>query len=90
VAASVALAACGSDAGTTAPQAAAATTNAPGAPTSAGSATSAAPAATPTGAPTTIVAPSSLQFTADLVAGGKVDFRQYAGQTLALWFWAPT
>jgi hypothetical protein len=42
-------------------------------------------------APTsTVAAPSSLQFSADLVGGGKVDFRDYAGTTLALWFWAPT
>jgi hypothetical protein len=31
-----------------------------------------------------------LQFSADLVGGGQVDFRGYAGRTLALWFWAPT
>ena len=79
--ASVVLAACGADPGSTAP---AATTAAP-------VSTAASTAATAsTTVPTTVAAPSSLQFSADLVAGGQVDFRQYAGQTLALWFWAPT
>jgi hypothetical protein len=74
VVASGALAACGADPATTAP-----------------AATAAAPTSAPAAAPlTTVAAPSSLQFSADLVAGGQVDFRQYAGQTLALWFWAPT
>ena len=39
---------------------------------------------------TTPPAPSSLQFSADIVGGGQLDFRSYAGKTLALWFWAPT
>jgi hypothetical protein len=82
VVASAILAACGADPGTTAPAA----TSAPAATTT----PAAVSTATPTTVPTTVVAPSSLQFSADLVAGGKVDFRQYAGQTLALWFWAPT
>ena len=82
VLASALLAACGADPAATAP-AAGATTTAP-------AAVSTASTATPTTVPTTAVAPSSLQFSADLVAGGTVDFRQYAGQTLALWFWAPT
>jgi hypothetical protein len=47
------------------------------------------PATTSTGA-TSSPAPSALQFSADLVGGGQVDLRSYAGKTLALWFWAPT
>ena len=35
-------------------------------------------------------APAALQFSAPLVGGGTIDFSQYAGQTVALWFWAPT
>lgn len=31
-----------------------------------------------------------LQFSAPLVGGGELDFRQFAGTTVALWFWAPT
>ncbi len=31
-----------------------------------------------------------LQFIAPLVGGGELDFRQFAGTTVALWFWAPT
>ena len=34
--------------------------------------------------------PQSLQFTAPLVGGGTVDFTQFRGHTVALWFWAPT
>ena len=35
-------------------------------------------------------APEALQFAAPLVGGGSLDFSQYAGTTVALWFWAPT
>lgn len=34
--------------------------------------------------------PEALQFEAPLVGGGTIDFREYAGTTVALWFWAPT
>lgn len=34
--------------------------------------------------------PESLQFSAPLVGGGSVDFTRFSGQTVALWFWAPT
>ena len=34
--------------------------------------------------------PEALQFSAPLVGGGSIDFTQYAGRTVALWFWAPT
>ena len=34
--------------------------------------------------------PEALQFAAPLVGGGSLDFSQYAGTTVALWFWAPT
>lgn len=37
-----------------------------------------------------VAAPDALQFTAPLVGGGSLDFTQYAGKTVALWFWAPT
>jgi multidrug efflux pump subunit AcrA (membrane-fusion protein) len=70
------LAACGADPGAAAPAATNLTT----------------PVTTPVTTHDTTPAevPSSLQFSADLVAGGTVDFRSYAGTTLALWFWAPT
>jgi hypothetical protein len=34
--------------------------------------------------------PAALQFSAPLVGGGTIDFSQFAGQAVALWFWAPT
>lgn len=34
--------------------------------------------------------PEALQLTAPLVGGGMIDLTQYAGTTVALWFWAPT
>ena len=34
--------------------------------------------------------PAALQFAAPMVGGGSIDFTQYAGRTVALWFWAPT
>lgn len=34
--------------------------------------------------------PEALQFATPLVGGGSLDFSQYAGTTVALWFWAPT
>lgn len=38
----------------------------------------------------TAEAAGALQFSAPLVGGGELDFRQFAGTTVALWFWAPT
>ena len=35
-------------------------------------------------------APSALRFSAPSVGGGTIDFTQYAGHTVVLWFWAPT
>ena len=35
-------------------------------------------------------APEALQLSAPLVGGGTIDLTQYAGTTVALWFWAPT
>jgi hypothetical protein len=35
-------------------------------------------------------APDVLQFEAPVVGGGQLDFRSFAGDTVALWFWAPT
>ena len=43
-----------------------------------------------TTAPPAATAPEALQFTAPLVGGGTIDFTQFAGRTVALWFWAPT
>ena len=51
------------------------------------------PVVTDSGAPETVaaaVAPEALQFAAPMVGGGEIDFTQYAGQTVAMWFWAPT
>ncbi len=45
------------------------------------------------GTPDTVAAtpaPEALQFAAPAVGGGEIDFTRYAGQTVALWFWAPT
>jgi hypothetical protein len=72
--------------------------------TPAASATTATPTTTvaPIGgaAPTTTVGardlgparevPAALDFAAPLVGGGELDLRQFAGTTVALWFWAPT
>ncbi|CAN5721262.1 hypothetical protein BH18ACT2_BH18ACT2_17650 [soil metagenome] len=33
--------------------------------------------------------PAALDFDAPTVGGGQFDARTYAGQPLALWFWAP-
>lgn len=35
-------------------------------------------------------APAALQFSAAAVGGGTIDFTEFAGQTVAMWFWAPT
>jgi hypothetical protein len=35
-------------------------------------------------------APEALRFVVPKVGGGSLDMSQYAGQTVALWFWAPT
>lgn len=35
-------------------------------------------------------APSALQFSAPSVGGGAIDFTQFAGKPVVLWFWAPT
>ena len=34
--------------------------------------------------------PAVLDVVAPAVGGGEVDLADYAGQDLALWFWAPT
>ncbi len=51
-------------------------------------------AADPTSAGATVVAdasaPSALQFSAPAVGGGAIDFTQFAGKPVVLWFWAPT
>ena len=45
----------------------------------------------PAGAGTaTADVPEALQFSAPLIGGGEIDLREYAGRTVALWFWAPT
>ena len=45
---------------------------------------------TPSATGAAVAAPEALQFTAPLVGGGSLDFTQYSGRTVALWFWAPT
>lgn len=45
------------------------------------------PSETTLGAPE---APEVLRFAAPLLGGGSLDFTQYAGRTVAMWFWAPT
>jgi hypothetical protein len=35
-------------------------------------------------------APAALQFSAPSVGGGAIDFTQFAGTPVVLWFWAPT
>ena len=50
------------------------------------SATSAVPATAPAAA---TAVPAALDFSAPLLGGGELDARTYAGQPLALWFWAP-
>jgi hypothetical protein len=46
-----------------------------------------APTVAETAAP--VVVPEALQFQGTLVGGGDIDFAQFAGQPVALWFWAP-
>jgi len=74
----VGLVACGSDdGGSVSDETSPASPTPPVPATTAGSA--AAPAAVPT----------ALDFDAPTVGGGTFDARAYAGQPLALWFWAP-
>jgi predicted small lipoprotein YifL len=42
------------------------------------------------GEPAVPETPEALQFSAPTVDGGELDFRGFAGETVALWFWAPT
>ena len=95
------LVACGDDGTGTGTQSAGATTVA-ASDTAAPGTAEAAPEATVAGTPATEAAeaeagggaapeaPEALQFSARLVGGGELDLRQYAGTTVALWFWAPT
>jgi hypothetical protein len=49
------------------------------------------PAAATAPATATVTAvPDSLAFSAPLVGGGTLDFADYAGTPLLVWFWAPT
>lgn len=50
--------------------------------------TSVAPAAT-AGAGGAAQVPSALDFEARLIDGTTFDARQYAGETVVFWFWAP-
>lgn len=89
------LAACGSDSGSSAaPPATPWSSPSPDASAAPVDTSSAAttPGDTASGntAPPNASAPDALQFTAPLVGGGSLDFTQYAGTTVALWFWAPT
>ena len=38
----------------------------------------------------TAVAVDTLAFSAPLVGGGSLDFSNYAGTPMLVWFWAPT
>lgn len=89
-----ALSACGDDSVSTAEPSATAVTPAPTTPTSTTLASEVVETAS-TGGPTPAdtaaeAAPEVLQFAAPLLGGGSLDFTQYAGRTVALWFWAPT
>lgn len=42
------------------------------------------------GASATEATATPLAFSAPLVGGGEIAFEQFAGTTVALWFWAPT
>lgn len=86
------LASCGgtsTSSGPTAPPEAPVTTVAPADTTGSTDTTAAGAPATDAAAPAP-AAPEALQFTAPLVGGGTIDFTQFAGRTVALWFWAPT
>jgi hypothetical protein len=49
------------------------------------------PAATsPAATAAATAVPDTLAFSAPLVGGGTLDFADYAGTPLLLWFWAPT
>lgn len=48
-----------------------------------------APEPPPTVASPADVVPDLLDFTADAVEGGQVIGAEFAGETLAVWFWAP-
>ena len=98
------LAGCGDDMGSSGSAATDALDAATAAPTTTTPSTTTPSTATPstTGAPGTGApqpgdtaqpaseVPEALQFAAPLVGGGSLDFSQYAGTTVALWFWAPT
>jgi hypothetical protein len=49
------------------------------------------PAATsPAATPAAAAVPDTLTFSAPLVGGGTLNFADYAGTPLLVWFWAPT
>ncbi|MCE9623133.1 MAG: hypothetical protein K8R99_12385 [Actinomycetia bacterium] len=73
------LAACGSEGGSTTATAPAATP-----------APATAPAPLATSDAGNASAPAALQFSAPAVGGGAIDFTQFAGKPVVLWFWAPT
>lgn len=78
LASAVGLLACGSSGDGSSSASTAGSTTAP----------SAAPSAS-AGAVSGAVVPAALEFDAPTVGGGQFDARTYAGQPLALWFWAP-
>lgn len=96
VAAGLLLAACGGSesngtgaAATAAPEATAAVDTTPG-DTAPGDTSAPAPDTTPGDSAPAVEAPAALQFTAPAVGGGEIDFTEYAGRSVVLWFWAPT
>ncbi|MFM7253153.1 MAG: hypothetical protein ACKO27_08840 [Ilumatobacteraceae bacterium] len=81
---------CAAD-GTTTVAPAATTTTAPAADGSDGGTDTPGPSSTPSPSTTTggSSVPSALQFSAPGVGGTTIDFAQYAGTPVVLWFWAP-
>jgi len=90
-----ALSACGDNSATPAEPSATAVTLESTTPTSETPVITAVVETAPAGAPepaitATEAAPEVLQFTAPLLGGGTLGFTQFAGRTVAMWFWAPT
>ncbi len=81
VAASLVVAACGSSAGTDQSEPARTSTSS--------SAPASGPTSAPTSAPEAPAVPAALDFTLPGVTGPSVRGADYAGKSLALWFWAP-
>lgn len=96
VAAGLLLAACGGSGSTDTAGTAGTVTGAPDATSAVDTApdgtapASSAPETAPGDTAAAVAVPDALQFTAPAVGGGEIDFTQYAGRSVVLWFWAPT